>query len=268
MAVQQNLGEGCTVLHMLGRKELMYKLKYSLVYFPVVGYGPCPGIASQAFVSTLLAHFGIPNTDGPNQKHWILPRASPRWLFVNITDEEGNYGWGEFILEGHTQAVEGCLEFHKSQFTTGMDAEGDHVVQWSWNAAADAVFMSALSGVDSALWGLKGKSRQPGLPDVSHVGGYLGDAPHRGHVRGLRRLGSDQPPRSALHTQLLRPGDDPHDLHQKTEVWSPVDGCIDIRRGPGPWIETDEEKARALSKNCEIWVTPGFKGPGGEIRER
>lgn len=31
MAVQQNPGEGCIVLHMLGRKELMYKLKYSPV---------------------------------------------------------------------------------------------------------------------------------------------------------------------------------------------------------------------------------------------
>ncbi|WQF76143.1 hypothetical protein CDEST_01157 [Colletotrichum destructivum] len=36
MAVQQNLGEGCTVLHMLGSKVLTYKLRYSLVYFPAI----------------------------------------------------------------------------------------------------------------------------------------------------------------------------------------------------------------------------------------
>ncbi len=37
-------------------------------------------------------------------------RVLPRWLFVKVCDEDGNYGWGESTLEGHTQAVEGCLD--------------------------------------------------------------------------------------------------------------------------------------------------------------
>ena len=37
-------------------------------------------------------------------------RVPPRWLFVKITDEESSFGWGEATLEGHTQAVEGCLD--------------------------------------------------------------------------------------------------------------------------------------------------------------
>lgn len=37
-------------------------------------------------------------------------RVLPRWLFVKIHDEEGHSGWGEATLEGHTQAVEGCLD--------------------------------------------------------------------------------------------------------------------------------------------------------------
>ena len=37
-------------------------------------------------------------------------RVLPRWLFVKVTDEEGRAGWGEATLEGHTQAVEGCLD--------------------------------------------------------------------------------------------------------------------------------------------------------------
>lgn len=49
-------------------------------------------------------------------------RVPPRWLFVKITDEAGNVGWGEASLEGHTQAVEGCLDAYVTQFT-GMDAE-------------------------------------------------------------------------------------------------------------------------------------------------
>lgn len=49
-------------------------------------------------------------------------RIPPRWLFVKITDAEGNVGWGEASLEGHTQAVEGCLDAWFEKFT-GHEAE-------------------------------------------------------------------------------------------------------------------------------------------------
>ena len=37
-------------------------------------------------------------------------RVKPRWLFVKITDDEGNVGWGEGTLEGHDLAVEGAID--------------------------------------------------------------------------------------------------------------------------------------------------------------
>ena len=37
-------------------------------------------------------------------------RVKPRWLFVKIVDENGQAGWGEGTLEGHTLAVEGALD--------------------------------------------------------------------------------------------------------------------------------------------------------------
>lgn len=49
-------------------------------------------------------------------------RVPPRWLFVKVTDEDGNFGWGEASLEGHTQAVEGCLDAWFAKFK-GHDAE-------------------------------------------------------------------------------------------------------------------------------------------------
>lgn len=49
-------------------------------------------------------------------------RVPPRWLFVKITDEDGNFGWGEASLEGHTQAVEGCLDGWFERYR-GLDAE-------------------------------------------------------------------------------------------------------------------------------------------------
>jgi hypothetical protein len=49
-------------------------------------------------------------------------RVPPRWLFVKIKDEEGNVGWGEASLEGHTQAVEGCLAAWTERYV-GFEAE-------------------------------------------------------------------------------------------------------------------------------------------------
>jgi galactonate dehydratase len=49
-------------------------------------------------------------------------RVPPRWLFVKITDSNGKAGWGEASLEGHSEAVEGCLDAFLERFV-GMDAE-------------------------------------------------------------------------------------------------------------------------------------------------
>jgi L-alanine-DL-glutamate epimerase-like enolase superfamily enzyme len=49
-------------------------------------------------------------------------RVPPRWLFVKITDTDGNFGWGEASLEGHTQAVEGCLDAWAERYV-GLEAE-------------------------------------------------------------------------------------------------------------------------------------------------
>lgn len=49
-------------------------------------------------------------------------RVLPRWLFVKVCDEQGNCGWGESTLEGHTLAVEGCLESLRGRFV-GYEAE-------------------------------------------------------------------------------------------------------------------------------------------------
>ena len=49
-------------------------------------------------------------------------RVPPRWLFVKVLDAQGNSGWGEASLEGHSEAVEGCLDAFAERFV-GMDAE-------------------------------------------------------------------------------------------------------------------------------------------------
>lgn len=51
------------------------------------------------------------------------------------------------------------------------------------------------------------------------------------------------------------------------QVWNVEGGYVPILSGDGLGVEVDEEQVRALAKDAKPWVSPGFIGPGGEIRE-
>ena len=79
-------------------------------------------------MSPLVSHLTLPFVVMPRIKNIEYFRVPPRWLFVKITDEENGYGWGEATLEGHTQAVEGCLEALMSRFV-GFEAKySNHLI--------------------------------------------------------------------------------------------------------------------------------------------
>lgn len=113
----------------------------------------------------------------------------PRWLFVRIEDAEGVVGWGEASLEGHGEAVAGAFEALKDRFV-GHDASR---IEDIWQIAyrggfyrGGPVLMSALSGLDQALWDLKGK--RLGVPAWELLGGRVRD-----RVRAYAWIGGDRP---------------------------------------------------------------------------
>ncbi|KAF7563419.1 hypothetical protein G7046_g735 [Stylonectria norvegica] len=124
-------------------------------------------------------------------------RVPPRWLFVKLTDDAGNVGWGEASLEGHTQAVEGCLDAWIDQYT-GLEADDiEQIWQMSWRKTfyrGGPVFMSALAGLDIALWDLK--ARKLGVPIYQLLGGKL-----RTKLKVYAWIGGDRP--SDIETQAL-----------------------------------------------------------------
>ncbi|KAI5362211.1 Putative mandelate racemase/muconate lactonizing enzyme domain, enolase-like protein [Septoria linicola] len=101
-------------------------------------------------------------------------RVKPRWLFVKITDEEGGVGWGEATLEGHDLAVEGALDELVVRIV-GLEANNiEHIWQLIWRLGfyrGGPVFMSALSGIDIALWDLK--ARRLNVPLYELLGGLV-----------------------------------------------------------------------------------------------
>ncbi|KAK3935720.1 mandelate racemase/muconate lactonizing enzyme domain-containing protein [Diplogelasinospora grovesii] len=116
-------------------------------------------------------------------------RVPPRWLFVKIIDDAGNVGWGEASLEGHTQAVEGCLDAWFDRYL-GFEADDvEHIWQMSWRTSfyrGGPVFMSALAGIDIALWDLK--ARKLGVPIYQLLGGKL-----RNKLKVYVWIGGDRP---------------------------------------------------------------------------
>ncbi|KAK7184645.1 hypothetical protein DPSP01_000370 [Paraphaeosphaeria sporulosa] len=124
-------------------------------------------------------------------------RVPPRWLFVKITDEVGNFGWGEASLEGHTQAVEGCLDAWIERYI-GFEADDiEHIWQMSWRTSfyrGGPVFMSALAGLDIALWDLK--ARKLNVPIYQLLGGKV-----RSKLKVYAWIGGDRP--SDVETQAL-----------------------------------------------------------------
>ncbi|KAI5202698.1 mandelate racemase/muconate lactonizing enzyme family protein [Aureobasidium subglaciale] len=116
-------------------------------------------------------------------------RVKPRWLFVKIVDAEGHVGWGEATLEGHTQAVEGTLLGFVDRFL-GLEADDiEHIWQLAWRQSfyrGGPVFMSALAGIDIALWDLK--ARRLGVPIYQLLGGKV-----RQKVQVYAWIGGDRP---------------------------------------------------------------------------
>ena len=93
-------------------------------------------------------------------KNYRLFQVPPRWLFLKIETDEGIIGWGEPIIEGKAATVKAAVEELMEDLIgkDPMDIE-DH-----WNSMyrggfyrGGPILMSAISGIDQALWDIKGK---------------------------------------------------------------------------------------------------------------
>ncbi|CAA9510419.1 MAG: Galactonate dehydratase [uncultured Sphingomonadaceae bacterium] len=124
----------------------------------------------------------------------------PRWLFVRVETDDGAVGWGEASLEGHAEAVAGAFESLRDRFI-GHDARR---IEDVWQVAyrggfyrGGPVLMSALSGLDQALWDLKGRAL--GVPTWELFGGQV-----RERIRAYAWIGGDRPHEIAAAAQTRR----------------------------------------------------------------
>ncbi|MFW5980624.1 MAG: galactonate dehydratase [Halanaerobiaceae bacterium] len=93
-------------------------------------------------------------------KDFTLYKVPPRWLFLKITTDNGIEGWGEPIVEGKAETVKACVQ-ELSDVLIGEDplAIEDHWQKMYRSSfyRGGPVLMSAIAGIDQALWDIKGK---------------------------------------------------------------------------------------------------------------
>jgi galactonate dehydratase len=103
-------------------------------------------------------------------------RVAPRWMFLKIETDQGVVGWGEPVVEGRARSVEAAVAEIGAQLV-GKDPMriNDHW-QTMYRGAfyrGGPVFMSAIAGIDQALWDIKGKAL--GVPVYQLLGGLVRD---------------------------------------------------------------------------------------------
>ena len=84
----------------------------------------------------------------------------PRWGFVEIITDQGLSGWGEAVLEGHAGTVLACVHEMEDYLIGADPAHIEDIWTVLYRAGfyrGGGVLMSAISGIDQALWDIKGK---------------------------------------------------------------------------------------------------------------
>ena len=117
---------------------------------------------------------------------FIVP---PRWCFLKIETDEGVSGWGEPVVEGRAHTVAAAVD-ELADYLIGKDPR---LIEDHWTVMyrggfyrGGAVHMSAIAGIDQALWDIKGKAL--GVPVHALLGGQL-----RERIRVYSWIGGDRP---------------------------------------------------------------------------
>ena len=97
----------------------------------------------------------------------ILTSPNQNYLFVKIVTDSGIYGVGDASLNGREETVANLIDMYLAPQLIGRDPEQ---IEDFWQLVyrgsywrGGNVMMSALSGIDMALWDILGKSAEKPL---------------------------------------------------------------------------------------------------------
>ena len=129
-------------------------------------------------------------------------RVPPRWMFLKIETDEGIVGWGEPVIEGRARTVETAVQ----EFEELLIGQDPMRINDLWQVMyrgsfyrGGPILMSAIAGIDQALWDIKGKAL--GVPVWQLLGGLVRDK-----MRAYSWVGGDRPADIINDMNKLREG--------------------------------------------------------------
>src|SRR3954468_20422131 len=132
-------------------------------------------------------------------KSYELFKLPPRWLFLKIETDEGLVGWGEPVIEGKTETVKAAVH----ELMENLVGKDPMNIEDHWNMMyrsgfyrGGPILMSAIAGIDQALWDIKGKFF--GAPVHQLLGGKA-----RNSIKVYSWIGGDRPMEVAAAAKLM-----------------------------------------------------------------
>src|SRR5918911_577990 len=114
-----------------------------------------------------------------------LGQTDRPYVFVKLETNQGVVGWGEATLEGKAAAAMACVNDLKDLIVGSDPMQVEHLYQLMYVGSfyrGGPVLGSAISGIDQALWGIRGKAL--GLPVYELLGGPVDPQGVRGYYHG------------------------------------------------------------------------------------
>lgn len=122
-------------------------------------------------------------------KSFELYQLPPRWLFLKINTDEGIVGWGEPVIEGRAATVKAAV----TELMEYLIDKDPMQIEDHWNTLyrggfyrGGPILMSAIAGIDQALWDIKGKFFN--APVHQLMGGKVRD-----RIKVYSWIGGDRP---------------------------------------------------------------------------
>lgn len=122
-------------------------------------------------------------------KSFELYQLPPRWLFLKISTDEGIVGWGEPVIEGRAATVKAAV----TELMEYLMDKDPMQIEDHWNTLyrggfyrGGPILMSAIAGIDQALWDIKGKFFN--APVHQLMGGKVRD-----RIKVYSWIGGDRP---------------------------------------------------------------------------
>ena len=129
-------------------------------------------------------------------------RLAPRWMFLKIDTDAGISGWGEPVIEGKARTVEAAVH----EFEPYLIGQDPSRINDLWQVMyrggfyrGGAILMSAIAGIDQALWDIKGKVLNAPVHEL--LGGLVRDK-----MKVYSWVGGDRPADVIRDIKRLREG--------------------------------------------------------------